>query len=165
MRQGEHSNTAFGLALVLDYTRAPQVLGQASTLLFPHKWSSCFDSVFFIRWQTRLLRRGFWAMPPASTWQIGLRIQFLTINLWKSHLSTRCRSCPISYEPSGTDFLSPCIQVFFLQKICCFCIIFFAVSSVWSVLPPNSIPDSWKLKTSSSGGRSYDKGSWRRHCL
>ena len=33
MRQGEHSNTAFGLALVLDYTRAPEVLGPASTYI------------------------------------------------------------------------------------------------------------------------------------
>merc|ERR1719150_53181 len=65
VRQGEHSNTAFGLALVLDYTRAPQVSDAAL--------------------EERIL---------------GNATSFYLAD----------RSCPISYEPSGTDFLSPCIQ-------------------------------------------------------
>ena len=51
-------------------------------------------------------------MPQAFTWTIGLRSFFKTVKL-----SFVCRNCPISYEPSGTDFLSPCIQVPFLISL------------------------------------------------
>jgi len=65
VRQGEHPNTAFGLALALDYTRAPQVI------------------------------------------ELDLEQRILA-NATDYYLADRL--CPISYEPSGSDFLSPCIQ-------------------------------------------------------
>merc|ERR1719341_1198143 len=66
VRQGEHPNTAFGLALALDYARAPQTI---------------------------------------TLFELEERI---VANATSFYLDDR--TCPISFEPSGTDFLSPCIQ-------------------------------------------------------
>ena len=58
------------------------------------------------------------------------------------------KSCPLSYEPSGTDFLSPCIQVasstftFFLEQ--------FHIGWIY-----------WIMTMMSIGSRSYGKGSGR----
>jgi hypothetical protein len=62
VRSGEHSNTAFGLGLALDYAR---ISGRKE---------------FAILIETRI--RGFYLQD---------------------------RACPLSYEPSGEDFLSPCL--------------------------------------------------------
>jgi len=67
VRVGEHSNSAFGLAMALDYTRTSAVADYLGTLEA--------------------------AIVSNST------------NFYGTD-----KSCPLSYEPSGSDFLSPCVQ-------------------------------------------------------
>ena len=82
VRQGEHPNTAFGLALALDYTRAPQVgcdkiqgLHRLDVIKYKGSTgsdrSSLLTSVF--RWRRKTWSRGSLQMPQASTWKIGLK--------------------------------------------------------------------------------------------
>lgn len=62
VRSGEHSNTAFGLGLALDYARLTNDLG------FEHSLETSARDFYL-----------------------------------------NDRACPVSYEPSGEDFLSPCL--------------------------------------------------------
>jgi len=71
VRVGEHSNSAFGLAMALDYTRTSAVADSYGAYL------------------------GY----------LGAAIVTNSTNFYGND-----KNCPLSYEPSGSDFLSPCVQ-------------------------------------------------------
>jgi len=71
VRVGEHSNSAFGLAMALDYTRTSAVADSMTDYLGNLEGAIVTNATNFYG---------------------------------------KDKNCPLSYEPSGSDFLSPCLQ-------------------------------------------------------
>ena len=145
VRQGEHPNTAFGLALALDYTRAPQV-SVCQYLSVIHQipiYNQSGDRV------------GLGGENPCKCHKL-----LLGGSVWNC-LENKNRLCFAGLVRSPMNQVAPTFSPHVFRFLIAFCPFLQDLTSLLS----NWCYDWHQFHDFPTGGRSYGKGASRRHCF
>ena len=102
VRVGEHSNTAFGLIFALEYAEC-----KFFTTIYPNTTCNLYNILQKLMINQLIVMMSFLNADVKDEELIEL---ISGPNVTGKYFS-QDRNCPIDWEPSGFDFLSPCLQV------------------------------------------------------